>query len=369
MAILVIADDLTGAAEIGGIALRYGLSVEIVHTLEAPVTKDVRILNTNTRSLKAAEARTHLGGLFDFSEKWDWIYLKFDSALRGHIAMEIPFYRGIFGKEKVVFCPASPALGRVIEGGRYWIGGKPIAETDFAHDPEFPIVESDVLEAFGARSWQLVADAAAFSTTRSPYIVAAVSDEAGLGRWAATASPLGICAGSAAFFEALLRRKFKVLPVRKDQEPLSKEPVLYVCGSNHENSIKRIAAVDVQKVVYWQDIGMEEELAQEIVHKIEKQGSVLLAVAPTVTADAQQVRESMAQVMASVQHTDTVQELIIEGGATARAVLEALHMDTLLPIWEYGQGVIRSSVPETDCTVTLKPGSYPWTEKLWVFGK
>lgn len=369
MKILVIADDLTGAAEIGGIALRYGLSVEIVHTMETPVTKDVRILNTNTRSLKIEEALAHLKALFLVRpmQEWNWIYLKFDSALRGHIAAEISFYHEAFQKENVIFCPVNPALGRIIRDGLYWVDGKPIAETDFAHDPEFPIVKSDVLDVLGAHSWQLIDELEIHATTKSPYIVAAVKDEEGLHKWASTAMPFGIYAGAAPFFEALLRRRTKKQLLTASPKPRLQMPVLYVCGSSHENSVKRIAAVDADKVVYWSRIGKEAEAAKDVRRKMDRHGKVILAVASTVSYDALTVRKHVAQVVAILCQKYVPRELIIEGGATARAILEVLGFDTLLPVWEYRQGVIRNHVPETTLVVTLKPGSYPWTEELWAF--
>lgn len=366
---MVIADDLTGAAEIGGIVLRHGLSVEIVHTLETPLRKDVRILNTNTRSLKEDEALSHLKDLFSANStpQWDWIYLKFDSALRGHIATEISFYREIFKKEKIVFCPVNPSLGRVIVDGLYWVDGKPIAETDFARDPEFPIVRSDILEVLGGDHWHLVDDLQGLSVEKSSFIVAAASDIESLHKWASTTTLFSIYAGAAAFFEALLLQRRNVLPVRKASEPKLQTPVLYVCGSNHENSIKRINEVNADKVVYWQSIGKERDVAREVLHKLEESGKVILAIAPTVSHEARMIRACLAEVVGIVQQTCVLQELVIEGGATARAVLEVLEIDTLVPVWEYGQGVIRNRVPGVTLTVTLKPGSYLWAEKLWAF--
>ena len=90
MRVLVIADDLTGSAEIGGIALRSGLSVEIVHAPGELSGKEVQIINTNTRSVSAGALNAHLKNIFHnlgadgFINAWDWIYLKFEIG-RAHV--------------------------------------------------------------------------------------------------------------------------------------------------------------------------------------------------------------------------------------------------------------------------------------------
>jgi|SRR6266545_1818308 len=45
--------------------------------------------------------------------------------------------------------PANPALGRIIRDGQYFIGGKPIHETDFRLDPEYPRSASSVRAMIG----------------------------------------------------------------------------------------------------------------------------------------------------------------------------------------------------------------------------
>ena len=369
MAILVIADDLTGASEIGGIVLRYGLSVEIVHRLTGQVTKDVLILNTNTRSLPANEVEKHLEGLFSeqVSYPWDWIFLKFDSALRGHIKSEISFYRGLFQKDNVLFCPVNPAMSRVIRDGIYWVDGHPLAETDFAKDPEFPMLRSEVLAALGAEEWHLITEPPLKLSEESRYVVAAVENNEQLDRWASTLLTFGMYGGSATFLEALLRHRVAVQQITKTAEPIIQMPALYVCGSKHEDSLLRKTTVDKSKVVYWRVAGQEREVARDIRHKLLEGENIILAAAPADAVSPRVVRMGMAQVVAWVQQEYAIHELLVEGGATARAVLEALGVDTLVPIWEYGQGVIRNAVPGSVLHIILKPGSYPWTAKLWVF--
>lgn len=369
MAILVIADDLTGAAEIAGIAWRYGLSVEIVHSLAEPTTKEILVLNTNTRSLKADEVIPHLRMLLatDHAEQWDWIYLKFDSALRGHIVTEISFYRLAFQKDNVFFCPVNLSLDRIIRNGEYWVEGKPIADTDFARDPEFPIQRSSVLEAIGAAAWELAEEVPTKPDKDQPFTVAAVANKEALNRWATLPTAWGLYAGAAAFFEALLDRQIGGFSRDKTVGPLPKPPLFYVCGSNHIDSVQRVKSLDPEAVVYWQQVGQEDQLANLICEKMNKKGKVVLAVEPSRPVKARTVRQSMARVVTHVEQSCGGHELLIEGGATARAVLEALQIHTLRPVWEYEQGVLRTVVPERTVTITLKPGSYPWAEKLWMF--
>ena len=54
--IVVIADDITGAAELAGIALRYGLRVSLSNEIKKSEGFDVLCLYTNTRSVQKNDA-------------------------------------------------------------------------------------------------------------------------------------------------------------------------------------------------------------------------------------------------------------------------------------------------------------------------
>jgi uncharacterized protein YgbK (DUF1537 family) len=54
--IAVIADDLTGAAELAGIGLNYNLKTEISTVIDPNCSADLLIIATNTRSLPETEA-------------------------------------------------------------------------------------------------------------------------------------------------------------------------------------------------------------------------------------------------------------------------------------------------------------------------
>ncbi|HJX03096.1 MAG TPA: four-carbon acid sugar kinase family protein, partial [Dehalococcoidia bacterium] len=62
-----------------------------------------------------------------------------------------------------------------------------------------------------------------------------------------------------------------------------------------------------------------------------------------------------------------IKELFIDGGATAEAVLHKLQWGTFDVIAEYGPGVVQMRVSEgPDNYVTIKPGSYPWPDRIWM---
>ncbi|MDB5149076.1 MAG: hypothetical protein JWQ57_3096, partial [Mucilaginibacter sp.] len=55
--IAVIADDLTGAAELAGIGLNHGLKTEVSTTVDERCDADLLVIATDTRSLPVATAK------------------------------------------------------------------------------------------------------------------------------------------------------------------------------------------------------------------------------------------------------------------------------------------------------------------------
>jgi uncharacterized protein YgbK (DUF1537 family) len=99
--IAVIADDFTGAAELAGISLKYGLKIELSLGKENATNADILIISTNSRSLGKADALhvtkkavQNLAAL-----KPSFIYKKIDSVLRGHLRRHL-FYQPILPWEE-----------------------------------------------------------------------------------------------------------------------------------------------------------------------------------------------------------------------------------------------------------------------------
>ncbi|MDR0892086.1 MAG: four-carbon acid sugar kinase family protein, partial [Mediterranea sp.] len=147
----VVADDITGAAEMAGIALRFGCRVGLsVYTEDdACITPpsaevDVQVYATDTRSMSEAEAialTAQLGRQLKAAGCTN-LFKKTDSALRGHIVPELKTLLKTTGIPHALLLPQNPSLGRILHGGIYSIKGTPLHKTPFASDPEYPATTS-----------------------------------------------------------------------------------------------------------------------------------------------------------------------------------------------------------------------------------
>ena len=89
--IVVIADDFTGAAELAGLGLRYGLRVEMSTVVNQDTDAELLIIATDTRSVSKDEARQEMekATCEILKLKPELIFKKVDSVLRGHILAEL----------------------------------------------------------------------------------------------------------------------------------------------------------------------------------------------------------------------------------------------------------------------------------------
>ena len=58
MTVAVLADDLTSAAELGGVGFRWGLVSEVAVEMASEEASDLVVINTNTRCLPPDHARS-----------------------------------------------------------------------------------------------------------------------------------------------------------------------------------------------------------------------------------------------------------------------------------------------------------------------
>jgi 4-phospho-D-threonate 3-dehydrogenase / 4-phospho-D-erythronate 3-dehydrogenase len=124
--IAVLADDLSGAAEVAGAFLDRDMPVSLQLNNFRPST-GVTVMDLNTRAMTPQQAtetfRAAVAGIpADFR-----VVKKIDSLLRGHIGPEVAV---LADRGPVVLAAAMPALTRTVRGGVLYLGETPLHETN-----------------------------------------------------------------------------------------------------------------------------------------------------------------------------------------------------------------------------------------------
>lgn len=384
--IAVIADDFTGAAELAGIGLRYHLNVELGAEVNDYTKADLFIIATDTRSLTEAEAvqemQKHTRRLLALQP--DLIFKKTDSVLRGHILAEMQAQLSLTGFEKAVLVAANPALGRTIQNGRYYLQGKPVHESGFSHDPDFAITSSAVEDMLRCNGYKVHIKRSDEALPQTGIIVGEATQTADLQSWAANIDNKTLIAGAAGFFSAMLDKmlagkQHSAKSAKKaDRLPFS----LFVCGTTFANSrhaIQQISAAggpvcympgDIISSVHSGTYSYVK-WANEVVALVKRHGKAIVAIheasAKNISICPGLLKEKMAGLVHEVLQRSIVQELIVEGGATAWAVIKQSGLTQFFPVEEMAPGVVRMQTNDPGLFITVKPGSYQWPEELWNF--
>ncbi|MBO9204061.1 MULTISPECIES: four-carbon acid sugar kinase family protein [Niastella] len=383
--IAVIADDFTGAAELAGIGLRYNLTVELGTEVNAATKADLFVIATDARSLPEVEAvaimQKHTRELLAMQPAM--IFKKTDSVLRGHVLAELQAQLSLTGFKKAVLVAANPALGRTIADGQYFLHGKPVHESSFSHDPDFAISSSTILEMLRSDGELVYVKKYSEVLPDAGIIVGEAVQTADLQAWATRMDKTTLIAGASGFFTAMLDKMLAGKQPAKSVEIPERLPFsLFVCGttfSQSRNTIKSIKAAG-GPVCY-----MPEEIirsvhsgtysfvkwANEVVALVKNNEKAIVAIHEDSTRNtavgAGQLKEKMAGLVNEVLQRSMVQELIVEGGATAWALISQSKLTRFYPVEEMAPGVVRMQTNDPNLFITVKPGSYQWPDGLWDF--
>ena len=144
--IFALADDLTGALEVGAKFAGSGLHATVRTNLQASVSRDIDCLSVDAelRHLSSEECDTRTREILRrVKESNGWsLYLKTDSTLRGNIGAQFNATLSIFPERAILYVPAYPQLGRTVCGGCLHVDGIPVEQTAFANDPISPVRQS-----------------------------------------------------------------------------------------------------------------------------------------------------------------------------------------------------------------------------------
>ena len=353
-ALRVLADDLTGACDVGA-ELLPGPAGVVVQPAGGTPAADVApgticVRNTQSRTLDpAAAARVVREALGDVPVTWSGLVLKkIDTGLRGPLGAEIDAAMDALGIDEAFVLPAIPEIGRTTQHGRQMIAGIPVDRTPFARDPHHPIRDASVpaaLEATGRRRVAVVeltavrADlGAAIADVRQRGAAVVVCDaetDADLERAVRVLLLRGrplLLVGSTGLARALRRVLGSEQPARATRPagpaPLGGSGVLVVAGSAHPATRGQIARA-VERALFEPIVVTDDAAASGAAAARRLRAGLATALVPPVAPSA----DGAAAVLAGLRRAALTalarvrpDGLVLVGGETAHHVLEGLGL-------------------------------------------
>jgi uncharacterized protein YgbK (DUF1537 family) len=357
MEILALADDTTGALEVGAQLAHAGVSAWVsLESVPPPSHAAGLVLDLSARHLPARVAagrvRNAAGQARDAGIRH--FYLKTDSTLRGPIGAEFQALLETFPDRPLVYVPAYPAMGRTVIEGVLYVDGRPLAETAFARDPLEPASESCVLRLVQRDCEALVQhvrspDELRAALQREPggrVLVCDGRDDADLRAFAQalTAHPHPyLLAGPAGFVGHWVR----FLPLPREYVPprLRARRWLVINGSLHPRSREQTASSGLARVLPGQGIPEGVDWA-------------LLETPAEACGAAPDIARHLAETAARLVLHGGIEGLVVFGGDTARAILEALPVRWVEACGELLPGIPVSRDPSSGLILVSKAGGF-----------
>jgi uncharacterized protein YgbK (DUF1537 family) len=386
MKILIIADDLSGAADcaigFAGAGHRTVVTLEAAHT-QAHEDADTIAVDTDTRRLTPDEASARTAAAYaEMSMSGQRLYKKIDSTLRGNWAAEVAGLQALAGM--AIVAPAFPATGRTVRDGRVYVHGEPLEQTatwQLEHAGRCADIEAQLAQA-GLLSERLDAD---FFRDDSQSLATRIEAKAARGVEAlivdAQTEP-GLAAlaratvqSSAKFFwvgSGGLARELAALDRRAtarddaDTATAPDGPILILVGSLSAVSERQCAMLHerggVEQLVVPPAVLREEAShpdwfmwQRQIALSLRSGHDLLLRIGRDDAFDPAEGMQLSAALAALVEpHFTKIGGLIATGGETARAMLAAARITHLHLLSEVEAGVAVAR--PLDATREHRPG-------------
>ncbi len=329
---LILADDLTGAADSAAAFVGRGHTATVVlaadesrhtdqntgqHPDQDKVDASVVSIDTDSRRMTIEEAtsatRDAMNPYLDMLAEGRPVLVKIDSTMRGHVRSTVETVLATLPRRpsRVVVCPAFPALGRTVIDGIVHVDGEPF--------------DGGVLrELFSG-----------FPAGAGLFLAAAQTDEH-LAALVRSMDDNVLWVGSAGLAAHLAERFAPPTSARVDgTDPVSagrqqSSSVVVVVGSQHEHSIEQLAILDAAGPT---------------------KGVRILRLDPRDRSFLSQARSTLV----------AADGLVLTGGQTARAVLDLLTVTRLDIHGEVETGMPWSTTSAADgrtITVITKAGGF-----------
>lgn len=366
-----IADDLTGAADCAGSCRHWDIATCIRFGVDAGADDPgaCLIFDINSRNMpKTGAVRRALEAYRHARRPGTTLYHKFDTLLRGNWADEIGAVRDQFGwaGSPLIVAPAYPELGRGTRQAAMVIRNQRRAELHVATRLRDAGLLVEEIELSDIRSendlLQARFDGAA---GRVDAIVCDAETRADLDRVARAGQATGAVhwAGSGGLIRSLV--PLLQLPLIEGGRPRDPQgPALILVGSLSDTACAQAAALAGAGLAEWQSIAPDapprSDAFQVIEACIAAGQNVLVTTDRAGPGTVQDPSVAKAVARALVPAAAKAAKLILVGGSTARALLDALDINVLNVEGETEPGVTiatgtRASGP---VTIVLKPGDF-----------
>ena len=381
--ILVIADDLTGAAEIGGIAFQHGLSVRLIFETNQRMNypEDVIILDSNTRSLSPEKAAERITGLItnvNFS-LFKLIFKKVDSILRGPIESEIRAIMELMNVESAILSPANPSKNRIIREGKYYIDNQPINQTEFSHDPEYPRLSEEVKELITDSTDMVLTGTRDYISSHGKIMLPDISSEEDIVSLVSRAPDEGILwAGASDLFISIITSKFHLTRINNLVFELNSDIRYFVMGSYSENTKKmtELLSHHCYSVFYLplsainNEKGFDEWFSLIRIH-IDSHQKIAVAGPREKVNDRRkviQIKNRLVDVAKYIIGNFRPESILfIEGGETASSFVRVMGWNDLYLKYAWDEGAAMLIESNSNARIFIKPGSYKWPEEIFAY--
>ncbi|MBI1293701.1 hypothetical protein GC175_01935 [bacterium] len=374
--LLILADDLTGAADSAARCRHAGFAATIfLQPPQPPFLGDVLAFTSDSRYLSAEDAahrvRAVTAPLSLLDVRW---YKKVDSTLRGHLGSELDALLDLGMASCAVICPAFPAQGRALIDGMLVAPGvtaqihlPTLLKTQSRHAVAHLLLEDVRSDGAVQKVRELIADGAKL------IVVDAAEDadlEAVLAAVEAAAADVLLC-GSAGLIGAWAAREARSAassaPVPQVEMPVgAKLGCLLVIGSGSDMAQRQIEQLRATRsLVAWtvEPGATYDGVGETMLLHLPRPSHGTVLDGPQARVSAEQLAEAAAEVIARTSPS----LLILSGGDTAMHVLARLGIERLTVLAEWLPGMPLCTAVDKHrraYKIVLKPGSFGQEETL-----
>jgi len=363
-----IADDFTGATDLCAALARAGLRpVQAIGPAPVDVPDcDALVVALKSRTAPVAEAVADSLQALAWLRELDAerIFFKvcstFDSTPDGNIGPVADALLDALGEDSAVVCPAYPENGRTVYLGHLFVHGRLLSESSLAHHPLTPMTDPDLVRVLARQTTRPVQLLPADGKVPAGYSIADAIDEAGLRRLGEACAGMRLAVGAAGLGEAIAfalgRDGRAATPARVDG------PAAVIAGSCSQATMAQVERMAARHDAIELDPRTADAAATAAaaIASLDHGPVLVYSSAPPerVVPGAGAAVEAMLAEVARRLVAAGVRRLVVAGGETSAAVVQALGIRVLGVGDEIARGVPWMVADEPPLELALKSGNF-----------